>query len=65
MTNEGLKDFINKVSELDDIANGVYTLIPDEQSPNYNFRAIDLYCKEKGISPYELSDGELEKFIIK
>ena len=30
--------------------------------PEYNIRALDKYCKEKGMKPEELSDNELKQF---
>lgn len=60
--------FIQKISELDDIAaeaGGFVALNSNiENEPHYNYRAISKYCKEKGIEPLDMTLRELNSFIV-
>lgn len=60
--------FIKGLAKLDDIAanaGGFVALNSDiEKEPRYNYRAINDYCKEKGIEPLDMTLRELNKFIV-
>lgn len=59
--------FIEKISELDDVASeaGGFVLNSESESrPHYNYRAISNYCKEKGIEPLDMTLRELNSFIV-
>lgn len=45
-------------------AGGFVSMIKSEDI-HYDYRAIDKYCKEKGIAPIDMTIRELNTFIIK
>ena len=55
-----------KMIELDEAAEragGFVSMIKSEDI-HYDYRAIDKYCKEKGIEPIDMTIRELNAFII-
>lgn len=52
--------------ELDEAAEkaGGFTSIIKCEDIHYDYRAIDKYCKEKGIEPIDLTIRELNTFIV-
>lgn len=56
---------IRNMRELDDIADRVGGFVsPSESNVQYNYREINNYCKERGISPIDLTIRELSNFVI-
>ena len=44
----------------------VCLLIPiNYDGPEYNIRALDKYCREKGMKPEDLSENDLIQFELK
>lgn len=62
------EEYAKGLLKLDNIvakeANGAYTLPFDESAPMHDIRALDRYCKQKGIKMSELTDEELKKFEV-
>jgi hypothetical protein len=60
------KEFMRKVSELDDAAEraGGFVALPTPNSnkTGYDYPAIMKYCKSRGIIPSSLSADELASF---
>ena len=54
---------ITEINDFDDI--GVYAIPLEDGEPQYYYRKICNYCKEKGIQTNELTDEELKQFEIK
>lgn len=55
-----------KMIELDEAAEkagGFVSMIKSEDI-HYDYRAIDKYCKEKGIEPIDMTIRELNSFIV-
>lgn len=55
-----------KMRELDEIAEqegGYLSTIPSGDI-HYDYRAIDKFCKEKGIEPIDMTIRQLNNFII-
>lgn len=40
----------------------VWPSLPEDENPHYNIRALDEYCKQKGIKAIDLSEEELRQF---
>ena len=59
-------EFIRKIIELDEAAEraGGYVALPTAESNKigYDYPALSRYCKERGIKPASLSEGELLRF---
>lgn len=45
--------------------NGVYSEPHDENSPKVKVRALDTYCKANSVRPKDLSEEEMEQFLIR
>jgi len=62
------KEFMKKMAELDraaDEAGGFVAFHPDmKNEPQYNYRALSRYAREKGVEPYKLSETERERFRV-
>ncbi len=43
---------------------GVFAFPPDPNAPKVRIRALDKYCREKGIKPVDLSKEEMERFLV-
>ncbi|MBT2757908.1 hypothetical protein J7E71_18685 [Mesobacillus foraminis] len=43
---------------------GVFAFPPDPKAPKVRIRALDKYCREKGIKPVDLSKEEMERFLV-
>ena len=52
--------------ELDEVAEkaGGFTSLVKGEDIHYDYRAINKYCKEKGIQPIDMTIRELNTFII-
>jgi hypothetical protein len=57
-----------RLAELDvivnELANGCYTVPFNQNATNYDIRKLDKWAKEHAKDPSELTDQELEQFII-
>lgn len=55
-----------KMIELDEVAEkaGGFVSMLKSEDVHYDYRAIDKYCKEKGIAPIDMTIRELNTFII-
>ncbi|WP_035351506.1 hypothetical protein [Fictibacillus gelatini] len=42
---------------------GVYAIPRDPKAPRVKVRALNDYCKEKGITPEDLTAEEMEQFL--
>lgn len=42
---------------------GVYAIPHDPKAPRVKVRALNDYCKEKGITPEDLTAEEMEQFL--
>ena len=42
---------------------GLLTARPDDNLPDYHMRALIDFCKTKGISPEDISEEDLARFI--
>ena len=56
-----------KMIELDEAAEKAGGFVSTVKSENihYDYRAIDKYCKDKGIEPIDMTIRELNTFIIR
>ncbi|TCN21203.1 hypothetical protein [Mesobacillus foraminis] len=43
---------------------GVFAFPPSPEAPKVRIRALDKYCREKGITPRDLSKEEMEQFLV-
>jgi len=58
------KKEIAKFVELDEAAEKAGGYVdPNADVPDYDIRAVDDYCKKRGIDPSTLTDEELKPFI--
>lgn len=44
--------------------NGVFADAGKEEIPRINMRSLSLYCSKQGIKPKELTNKEMQKFIL-
>ena len=60
------EDDMKKMKELDAAAEkaGGFVSMLKSSDMHYDYRAIQKYCKEKGIEPVDLTIRELNSFII-
>ncbi len=56
-----------KMIELDKVAEkaGGFVSTVKSKDVHYDYRAIDKYCKEKGIEPLDMTIRELNTFILR
>lgn len=61
-----MKDFWTKIIELDEAAEreGGYVIPLQEEDPRYDLAGMRKYAKSCNISVSELSEEEIEKFIV-
>lgn len=57
-----MKDFINNKNVLDDF--GRLTEPMSDDNTRYNFREINEYCNKNNKTISDLTEAEIEKFII-
>jgi hypothetical protein len=58
------KMLINDIKQLDDaFPDGVYAVPRSSKEPKVKVRALYDYCKQKGVTPQELSEKEMERFL--
>jgi hypothetical protein len=59
------EDLIRKeIEEFEEgFPDGVYVIPRDPKSPRVKVRALHDYCKEKGITPEDLTAEEMEQFL--
>lgn len=48
----------------DDIIDSIGLPSIEYHGPEYNIRAVDAYCREKGIDTSQLTDEELKQFEV-
>lgn len=60
------KEALKNMRELDEIADreGGFLSAVKSEDIHYDYRAIDKYCKEKGIEPLDMTIRELNQFVI-
>ena len=59
------KEDIKNMIELDEIAEGWLYVDPYLNVKSYNFKALDEYCKKKGVKePADLTEEEREMFVV-
>ncbi|MED4019015.1 hypothetical protein [Sutcliffiella cohnii] len=58
-----MKEQIKKFDDL--FPDGIFAISHPENTPKVKVRALHNYCKERGITPAELSQNEMEQFLIK
>ena len=58
-----MKKIINESNELDNY--GALTDPWNDDAPVYDYRKLLQYCNEKGIEPKNLSDEEMNLFLIR
>lgn len=44
---------------------GVFAMPSDPNAPRIKVRALHQYCKEKGVTPKDLTKEEMNQFIVK
>ena len=54
---------MENIESLDDVG-GPLTAKWDDTKPNYNYRSIINFCKEKGIEKSAITDEELQQFVF-
>lgn len=52
-------------SNTKNLTDGVYAVPRNPNEYRVKVRALDAYCKERGIEPKELSKNEMEQFLVK
>lgn len=58
------KMLINDIKQLDDaFPDGVYAVPRSSKGPKVKVRSLYDYCKQKGVTPQELSEKEMERFL--
>lgn len=57
-----LSDDIDKFDDI--FSDGIYAFPPDPKAPKVKIRALDEYCRKKGVEPKELSKEEMKKFLV-
>lgn len=56
---------IEKMDEFEKgFPDGVYVNSDNEKMPRINMRALSRYCSERGTKPKDLTDKEMEQFIL-
>jgi len=61
----GENEMMNQIKEFDEsFPDGVFSLPRPSKEPRVKVRALHDYCKEKGVAPEELSNAEIERFLI-
>lgn len=49
----------------DGFPDGVYAIPHPPGEPRVKIRALFAYCEERGITPQELSEQEMEQFLVR
>jgi hypothetical protein len=58
------KMLINDIKRFEDaFPDGVYAVPRSPKEPKVKVRALYDYCKQKGVTPQELSEKEMERFL--
>lgn len=62
----GENEMINQMKNFDNnFLDGVFAIPQPSNEPRVKVRALHDYCKEKGITPAELSGTEMERFLVR
>lgn len=43
---------------------GIFAVPISKEEPLYNVRALDKYCRENGIEPSDLTEEQLQTFVV-
>lgn len=61
----GENEMMNQIKKFDNsFPDGVFAIPRTSKEPRVKVRALHDYYKEKGVTPTELSDAELERFLV-
>ena len=53
------------IEKFDDaFPDGVFAFQAPAESPKVKIRALDKYCKERGVQPKDLTDEEMKHFLV-
>ena len=62
----GESEMIDQIKEFDNnFPDGVFAIPRSRHEPRVKVRALHDYCKEKGVAPAELSEKEMERFLVR
>jgi hypothetical protein len=65
MSEEELKQLRKETEEFEaGFPDGVYAIPPKKGDPKINVPAVLKYCKKHGKNPEQLTDEEIEQFIV-
>ncbi|MCC0567095.1 hypothetical protein [Brevibacillus borstelensis] len=54
------------IDEFDDgFPDGIFSIPRNPNQPRVKVRALYQYCIEKGVTPQELSEAEMERFLVR
>ncbi|MGO4889931.1 hypothetical protein ACJ2A9_19480 [Anaerobacillus sp. MEB173] len=55
---------LGKFDEADIFPDGVFAFPPTSEEPKVKIRALGEYCKQKGVTPDQLSKEEIQQFLV-
>jgi len=62
----GEKEMMDQMKRMDNnFPDGVFAIPHPSNEPRVKVRALHDYCKENGIIPEELSETEMERFLVR
>jgi len=62
----GENEMMDQMKEFDNnFPNGVFAIPRSSHEPRVKVRALHEYCKEKGVTPAELNEKEMERFLVR
>lgn len=62
----GEEKMMDQIKQFDDyFPDGVYAIPRPKSEPRVKVRALHDYCKERGITPAEISRKEMEQFLVR